>query len=303
MALVPCQVLRVAILLSYFSILCTYKAIDMPAHQTYGGSWKFLTFINLVIQAVFFGICVLTDLSSLLTKGSDSQEQERQLKKLISLRDWMMAVLAFPVGVFVVTMFWSLYIYDREVVYPKVLDNFIPAWLNHGMLHHRKDRRAPARCQWPRTAHRGHHSRLAPRRRTSQPHGGDDGGPSTTTRRRRTPSCWPSIVGSWRSPSSGCVWRSAASSCRSGRWPGTRRHGGPLCGHSTVSPTTWPPMPRRPLLRPPCLLHRLHHLLRHPPSHCHPPPRALPLRGTWGQLTPAGHIYRSARPPASPGQG
>lgn len=48
MALVPCQVLRVAILLSYFSILCNYKAIDMPAHQTYGGSWKFLTFINLV---------------------------------------------------------------------------------------------------------------------------------------------------------------------------------------------------------------------------------------------------------------
>ncbi|XP_075563322.1 androgen-induced gene 1 protein isoform X2 [Pelecanus crispus] len=99
MALVPCQVLRAAILLSYCSILCNYKAIDMPAHQTYGGSWKFLTFIDLVIQAVFFGICVLTDLSSLLTKGNDSQEQERQLKKLISLRDWMMAVLAFPVGV------------------------------------------------------------------------------------------------------------------------------------------------------------------------------------------------------------
>ncbi|KAM7026669.1 androgen-induced gene 1 protein isoform 2-T2 [Passerculus sandwichensis] len=133
MALVPCQVLHAAILLSYCSILCNYKAIDMPAHQTYGGSWKFLTFIDLVIQAVFFGICVLTDLSSLLTRGNDSQEQERQLKKLISLRDWMMAVLAFPVGVFVVTMFWSIYIYDRELVYPKLLDNFIPAWLNHGM--------------------------------------------------------------------------------------------------------------------------------------------------------------------------
>ena len=48
MALIPSQVLRVAILLSYFSILCNYKAIDMPAHQTYGGSWKFLTFIDLV---------------------------------------------------------------------------------------------------------------------------------------------------------------------------------------------------------------------------------------------------------------
>lgn len=48
MALVPCQVLRVAILLSYCSILCNYKAIEMPSHKTYGGSWKFLTFIDLV---------------------------------------------------------------------------------------------------------------------------------------------------------------------------------------------------------------------------------------------------------------
>ncbi|XP_073483524.1 androgen-induced gene 1 protein isoform X1 [Aquarana catesbeiana] len=133
MALIPCQVLRAAILLSYLSVLCHYKAIEMPAHQTYGGSWKFLTFIDLVIQAVFFGICVLSDLSYLLTKGSDSLEQERQLKKLRFLRDWMLAVLAFPVGVFVVTMFWTLYIYDRELVYPKLLDNFIPPWLNHGM--------------------------------------------------------------------------------------------------------------------------------------------------------------------------
>ncbi|GAA6088797.1 androgen-induced gene 1 protein isoform X1 [Tachysurus ichikawai] len=136
MALIPSQILRVAILLSYFSIICNYKAIDMPAHQTYGGSWKFLTFIDLVIQAVFFGVCVLTDLSSLLMKGTASVEQERQLRKLIGLRDWMMAVLAFPVGVFVVTMFWSLYLYDRDMVYPRLLDNFIPQWLNHGMLEH-----------------------------------------------------------------------------------------------------------------------------------------------------------------------
>ncbi|XP_074867749.1 uncharacterized protein LOC142022128 [Carettochelys insculpta] len=168
-------------------------------------------------------------------------------------------------------------------------------------LHHRKDRRAPTRCQWSRTAHRVHHSRPAPRQRTNQPHGGEDSGPSTTTRQRRAPSCWPSIIGSWRLLSSSCRWRSTASSCRSGRWPGARRHGGPSCGPSTVSPTTWPPMPRRLPLRPPCLLHPLLHPLRRPPLHRHLPPRALPLRGTWGQLTPAGHIYRSTRPPASPG--
>lgn len=37
---------------------------------------------------------------------------------------------------FVVTMFWGLYTYDRELVYPKLLDNFIPPWLNHGMVGH-----------------------------------------------------------------------------------------------------------------------------------------------------------------------
>lgn len=109
-----------------------------------------------MIQAVFFGLCVLIDVSSLLTKAGDTREQERQLRKLVGLRDWMMAVLAFPVGAvrvhvclfacvccfadlclpvqFVVFTFWSLYLYDRELVYPKLLDNFIPQWLNHGMV-------------------------------------------------------------------------------------------------------------------------------------------------------------------------
>lgn len=41
---------------------------------------------------------------------------------------------SFLFAQFVVLMFWSIYIYDRELVYPKLLDNFIPTWLNHGMV-------------------------------------------------------------------------------------------------------------------------------------------------------------------------
>ncbi|XP_038672692.1 uncharacterized protein aig1 isoform X3 [Scyliorhinus canicula] len=92
-----------------------------------------MTGLAKVIQTIFFGICVLTDLSSLLTQGTNDQEQQRQLRKLIALRDWLMAVLAFPVGVMVVITFWALYSYDRELVYPKILDSFIPPWINHGM--------------------------------------------------------------------------------------------------------------------------------------------------------------------------
>ncbi|ERE84993.1 androgen-induced protein [Cricetulus griseus] len=110
---------------------------DIKNHENCFNSGKTViaeTDLHQVIQAVFFGICVLTDLSTLLTRDSGNQEQERQLRKLISLRDWTLAVLAFPVGVFVVAVFWTIYAYDREMIYPKLLDNFIPGWLNHGMV-------------------------------------------------------------------------------------------------------------------------------------------------------------------------
>ncbi|KAJ8797308.1 hypothetical protein J1605_017536 [Eschrichtius robustus] len=67
MALVPCQVLRVAILLSYCSILCNYKAIEMPSHQTYGGSWKFLTFIDLQLDQTTL---IMSGLSPIRPQGA-----------------------------------------------------------------------------------------------------------------------------------------------------------------------------------------------------------------------------------------
>lgn len=34
---------------------------------------------------------------------------------------------------FVCVSFWLMYAYDREIVYPKIIDNYIPFWQNHGM--------------------------------------------------------------------------------------------------------------------------------------------------------------------------
>jgi len=35
---------------------------------------------------------------------------------------------------FVAISFWTLYTYNRELVYPKSLDGVIPLWLNHAMV-------------------------------------------------------------------------------------------------------------------------------------------------------------------------
>uniref|UniRef100_A0A8C5WEB9 Androgen-dependent TFPI-regulating protein n=1 Tax=Leptobrachium leishanense TaxID=445787 RepID=A0A8C5WEB9_9ANUR len=109
------------------NLLVTGSALSHGAH-TYGGRWKYLTFINQVLQTIFFGVCVLADLAPHFISSKN-----RLCSSLVSLRDFVFSVLAFPVGVFVVTSFWSIYSYDRELVYPEVLDKIIPQWLNHAM--------------------------------------------------------------------------------------------------------------------------------------------------------------------------
>ncbi|XP_032318393.1 androgen-dependent TFPI-regulating protein isoform X3 [Camelus ferus] len=36
-------------------------------------------------------------------------------------------------NLFVFLSFWSLFLYDRELVYPKALDDIFPVWLNHAL--------------------------------------------------------------------------------------------------------------------------------------------------------------------------
>uniref|UniRef100_A0A8D2NMB1 Androgen dependent TFPI regulating protein n=1 Tax=Zosterops lateralis melanops TaxID=1220523 RepID=A0A8D2NMB1_ZOSLA len=92
----------------------------------YGGQWKYLTVLNLVLQAVFYGVSFLADVLRLIKKL-------RCAKPVISSRDLLFSVLAFPVSTFVCISFWTLYTYNRELVYPKSLDGVIPFWLNHAM--------------------------------------------------------------------------------------------------------------------------------------------------------------------------
>lgn len=45
----------------------------------------------------------------------------------------LLTCLAFPLSMFVGLTFWGLYAVDRELVFPKAIDEFFPTWLNHVM--------------------------------------------------------------------------------------------------------------------------------------------------------------------------
>ncbi|XP_029609120.1 androgen-dependent TFPI-regulating protein [Salmo trutta] len=94
-----------------------------PGIFEYGGPWKYLTFLNLLLQMVFFGMAVVNDL----------QTGKNTVKGLNKWKDLIFSVLAFPVGMFVVLLFWVIFSYDRQLVYPESLDAFFPLWMNHAM--------------------------------------------------------------------------------------------------------------------------------------------------------------------------
>nr|XP_033770993.1 androgen-induced gene 1 protein-like isoform X2 [Geotrypetes seraphini] len=102
---------------------------QVPSAYTYGGRWKYLTFINQVLQTILYGISLMTDLLQLFGYN----KKEGFCFDLLVLRDCFFSILAFPVGTFVVGSFWGIYAYDRELIYPEKLDKVIPMWLNHAM--------------------------------------------------------------------------------------------------------------------------------------------------------------------------
>ncbi|XP_026857544.1 androgen dependent TFPI regulating protein 1 isoform X3 [Electrophorus electricus] len=129
-----CLLVHITVFAWYVFILYSNCSLDIsgrhPGARTYGGRWKYLTFINLVMQTGFFAVCVITDVAHLVVP---SRSTRGTVLFLVSARDGLFTVLAAPVGTFVCASFWSLYAYDRELVYPKLIDHIIPVWLNHAL--------------------------------------------------------------------------------------------------------------------------------------------------------------------------
>uniref|UniRef100_A0A3Q1FIK2 Androgen-dependent TFPI-regulating protein-like n=1 Tax=Acanthochromis polyacanthus TaxID=80966 RepID=A0A3Q1FIK2_9TELE len=123
----PALVYHIAVFGWYALVLKSLIAKDgeelPPGIFVYGGPWKYLTFLNLVLQTVFFGLAAVNDLHP----GKTAE------KTLGRLKDFLFSVFAFPVGMFVVLLFWSIFAYDRELVYPATIDTFIPPWINHAV--------------------------------------------------------------------------------------------------------------------------------------------------------------------------
>ncbi|XP_014325053.1 androgen-dependent TFPI-regulating protein-like isoform X2 [Xiphophorus maculatus] len=112
----------------WYTFIVNYLAAkdgeELPAGLfVYGGPWKYLTFLNLLLQMMFFGLAAVNDL----------QPGKKAESVLNRWKDLLFSVFAFPVGTFVVVFFWTVFAYDRELIYPATIDAFFPPWINHAM--------------------------------------------------------------------------------------------------------------------------------------------------------------------------
>ncbi|EDV33530.1 uncharacterized protein Dana_GF24937 [Drosophila ananassae] len=91
----------------------------------WGGKFKYLTFLDVILQAIYHSLALLNDIF-----GSNAVSLKSR-SKLRSIRDYIFAAFAFPVAHNVCLSFWVIYVWDRELIFPSALDAIFPSWLNH----------------------------------------------------------------------------------------------------------------------------------------------------------------------------
>ncbi|XP_014255970.1 androgen-dependent TFPI-regulating protein-like [Cimex lectularius] len=84
-----------------------------------------------VVQHIYFGICSALDII-------DVYSQKTQL--LLKLQDYMNRIasyllftIVFPFSWSVFLLFWSVYFWDRNLIYPPIVEELFPPWINHVM--------------------------------------------------------------------------------------------------------------------------------------------------------------------------
>ncbi|KAM3841477.1 androgen-dependent TFPI-regulating protein isoform 2-T2 [Vipera latastei] len=116
----------------FYAVSHNFAKLEKPVtstgrfYQLFGGQWKYLSFLIVVLQVIFYTISLLTSTFILMKK-------QRIATIMISFKDLIFSSLVFPFSTFVIVSFWSIYLYDRELVYPKSMSLGTPEWLNHGM--------------------------------------------------------------------------------------------------------------------------------------------------------------------------
>ncbi|KAL5281646.1 hypothetical protein ACFFRR_005162 [Megaselia abdita] len=84
--------------------------------------------INNYLQVVYFSISLINDFIG------TNEYHPKKAPTVRKVKDYLFSSMCFPISFNVGISFWGIYIVDRELVCPEILDAIFPLWLNH-MVH------------------------------------------------------------------------------------------------------------------------------------------------------------------------
>lgn len=99
--------------------------LDFDAYKIFGGRFKFLTFLNMILQWIYFTSSAVSDVQYFIKK--------RKSEVSSYLCDLLFAAWVFPVGLVVSLLFWGLYMVDPYSCQNEKEAKLLPVWLNHYM--------------------------------------------------------------------------------------------------------------------------------------------------------------------------
>lgn len=90
-------------------------------------SLRFLTNWTFTLQNLYFFLCVGEDILNLFSG------YQKFKGTLFKVKNYVFTVLVAPMSVFVTVAFWSMWLIDRELIFPEALDQVLPSWVNHSL--------------------------------------------------------------------------------------------------------------------------------------------------------------------------
>ncbi|XP_023161499.2 androgen-induced gene 1 protein [Drosophila hydei] len=111
-----------AIYYEYFYAQLPSVAVQLGLLAPVGGKFKYLTFLNGLLQCGYYLLASLHDLL--------------RLQRLQQWRDYLLACLVLPLALTLSVTFWTLCAIDGESIYPYFLELIYPKWLKWTMHCH-----------------------------------------------------------------------------------------------------------------------------------------------------------------------
>lgn len=90
-------------------------------------SLRYLTNWTFTLQTIYFFLALGEEILALVKGAEKIKSQVNKLK------NYFFTVLVAPMALVVTITFWSFWLVDRELIFPRVMDQVLPAWVNHSL--------------------------------------------------------------------------------------------------------------------------------------------------------------------------